>query len=203
MHALTTPDVCFAVVGRIGEDREIQCSSCRNGREKNKPQTTKLQNQHLSEKSASPWKYCPFICSKFSRPFFGVSGKGDNVWVWMWATNAEQASIFEGYVILDYSFLKPVMNLFSQSNKLESLDSESKIRFSCEVMGQGLEGPAGTEIWDEYFVCQKDGCLIQRSNKKSYFLKRKAAFFFQSNLNDTMIFVDSESWLCWQSFFVC
>ena len=43
-------------------------------------------------------------------------------------------------------FLKPVVDLFSQSNKLESPDSESKIRFSCDVMGQGLEGPAGTEI---------------------------------------------------------
>ena len=64
----------------------------------------------------------------------------------VWATNAEQASIFEGYVILDYSFSQTSCRSFSQSNKLESPDSESKIRFSCEVMGQGLEGPAGTEI---------------------------------------------------------
>ena len=42
-------------------------------------------------------------------------------------------------------FRKPV-DLFSQSKELESPDSESKIRFSCEVTGQGLEGPAGTEI---------------------------------------------------------
>lgn len=59
-------------------------------------------------------------------------------------TNAEQTSLSEGYGTP--VFLKPVVGLFSQSYKLERPDSESKIRFFCGVMGQGLEGPAGTEI---------------------------------------------------------
>ena len=95
-HALGTKHVLlctlsqhqmFALLWLVGleRDREIQCSSLQKWKRKNKPQTTKLQNQHLrNEKSASPWKYCPFICSKFSRPFLRGGGKGDSVWVWMY-----------------------------------------------------------------------------------------------------------------------
>ena len=43
--------------------------------------------------------------------------------------------------------------------------------------------------------------LLFKGRTREAFL-RKAAFFFQSNLIDTMIFVDSGSWLSWQSFFV-
>ena len=77
-------------------------------------------------------------------------------------------------------FLKPIVGLFSQSYKLERPDSESKIRFFCGVMRQGLEGPAGTEIGDESILYVRGRWVKeakQRSNKRSSFL-RKAAFFF-------------------------
>lgn len=58
----------------------------------------------------------------------------------------------------------PVVGCFPQSYHLERPDSDAKISFFYRIMGQGLEGPEGTEIGDES-ICRSEGEGARKQGK--------------------------------------
>jgi hypothetical protein len=73
------------------------------------------------------------------------------------------------------------------------------------MVGQGLEGLEGQKYEMKVLLHQRtmDQGRKMKVKQRSYFLKRELFFFFfKVSPNVIMFFVDSGSWLSWQSFFV-
>lgn len=71
---LTTPDVVLLWLVGLERDREIQCLSQRNGREKQAP-NNQLQNQHLrNEKVLAPENIVPLFAVSLADRFLRGGG---------------------------------------------------------------------------------------------------------------------------------